>query len=73
MDCTASDEVMERQEETMPISNPGQNALSSVEAPLVRESYRETHTMNLLLVPIMALILWLLIGAWLYFFGLPVH
>ena len=57
----------------MPISNPGQSALSSVEAPFARESYRETHTMDLLLVPITALIVWLLIGGWLYFFGLPAY
>ena len=36
-------------------------------------SYRETHTMDLLLVPITALIVWLLIGGWLYFFGLPAY
>jgi hypothetical protein len=73
MDCAAADEVMERQKATMPISNPGQSALSSVEAPFVRESYRETHTMDLLLVPITALIVWLLIGGWLYFVGLPAY
>jgi hypothetical protein len=73
MDCTTYGEGMEREKETMPISNPDQNGLSSVEDPFVHESYRETHTMNLLLVPIAALILWLLIGACLYFFGLPAH
>lgn len=73
MNYAASGEAMERQEEAMSISGPGENVLSSVEAPLAHESHRETHTLNLLLVPLAALLLWLLVGGWLYFFGLPVR
>jgi hypothetical protein len=62
---------MERQKETMPISSSRQNTLASVEAPRVYDSHRETHTIKLLLVPLTALLLWLLVGGWLYFFGFP--
>jgi len=32
---------------------------------------RETRTINLLLGPLGALLLWFLVGGWLYFFGFP--
>lgn len=55
----------------MPISSPGQSTLASVEPARVNGGRRETHTMNLLLGPLAALLVWFLVGGWLYFFGLP--
>jgi len=62
---------MERRKEAMPISSPSQSTLASVEPTRVDGGRRETTTINLLLGPLAALLVWLLVGGWLYFFGLP--
>jgi hypothetical protein len=62
---------MERGKEAMPISNPGQSTLASVEPARVDDRRRGTYTINLLLGPLAALLVWFLVGGWLYFFGLP--
>ena len=63
---------MERRKEAMPISNPGQSTLASVEPARVNDRRRGTYTINnLLLGPLAALLVWFLVGGWLYFFGLP--
>lgn len=62
---------MERRNEAMPISRLSQSTLASVESPRVNARRRETHTINLLIGPLAALLVWLLVGGWLYFFGLP--
>jgi hypothetical protein len=62
---------MERRKEAMPISNPGQSTLASVEPARVNDRRRGTYTTNLLLGPLAALLVWFLVGGWLYFFGLP--
>jgi hypothetical protein len=62
---------MERRKEAMPISNPGQSTLASMEPARVNGRRRETPTINLLLGPLAALLVWFLVGGWLYFFGLP--
>jgi hypothetical protein len=62
---------MERRKEAMQISNPGQSTLASVEPARVNDRRRGTYTINLLLGPLAALLVWFLVGGWLYFFGLP--
>jgi len=37
----------------------------------VNDRRRETPTINLLLGPLAALLLWFLVGGWFYFFGFP--
>jgi hypothetical protein len=69
----ASGDSMERRKEAMPISSLGQNTLASVETTRVGGGRRETPTINLLLGPLAALLVWFLVGGWLYFFGLPVR
>ena len=64
---------MERRKEAMQILSPGQNTLASVEPAQINGRRRETHTINLLLGPLAALLVWFLVGGWLYFFGLPVR
>jgi hypothetical protein len=71
-DINTSGDSMERRKEAMPISSPGQSTLASVESARVDGRRRETHTINnLLLGPLAALLVWFLVGGWLYFFGLP--
>ena len=55
----------------MPISNPVQSTLASVEPARVNDRRGGTYTINLLLGPLAALLVWFLVGGWLYFFGLP--
>jgi hypothetical protein len=62
---------MEMQKEALAVSSPGQSTLASVEPAGVDDGRRETRRINLLMGPLMALLVWLLIGGWLYFFGLP--
>jgi len=62
---------MERQKEALAVSSPGQSTLASVEPAPVYDRRRETHRSSLLLGPLTALLVWFLIGGWLYFFGLP--
>ena len=62
---------MERQKEALAALSPGQSTLASVEPARVYDRRRETHRINLLMGPLTALLLWLLVGGWLYFFGLP--
>ena len=69
-DINASGDSMERRNETMPISSLDQNTLASMETTQVKGS-RETPTINLLLGPLAALLVWLLVGGWFYFFGFP--
>ena len=69
----ASGEPMERRKEAMQILSPGQNPLASMEPEPISGRRRETHTINLLLGPLGALLVWFLVGGWLYFFGLPVR
>lgn len=70
-DRNVSGEAMERQNEALAVSSPGQSTLASAEPVRVYDRRRETHTINLLMGPLTALLVWLLIGGWLYFFGLP--
>jgi hypothetical protein len=70
-DRNVSGEAMERQKEALAVSSPGQSTLASVEPSRVYDKRRETHRINLLMGPLTALLLWLLVGGWLYFFGLP--
>ena len=70
-DRNVSGEAMERQKEALAASSPGQSTLASVEPTRVYDGRRETHRINLLMGPLTALLLWLLVGGWLYFFGLP--
>jgi len=62
---------MERRKETMPISSLGQSTLASMETKRVNDGRRETPTINLVLGPLAALLLWFLVGGWFYFFGFP--
>ena len=63
---------MERRKEAMPISSLDQNTLASMETTRVDGGKpRETPTVNLLLGPLAALLLWFLVGGWFYFFGFP--
>ena len=62
---------MERRKEAMPISSLGQSTLASMETTRVNDRHRETPTINLLLGPLAALLLWFLFGGWFYFFGFP--
>src|SRR5262245_51325655 len=71
-DINASGDSMERRKEAMPISSLDENTLASMETTQVKGS-RETPTINLLLCPLGALLVWFLVGGWLYFFGLPVR
>ena len=64
---------MERRKEAMQILSPGENPLASMEPAQISGRRRETRTINLLLGPLGALLLWFLVGGWLYFFGLPVR
>ena len=64
---------MERRKEAMQILSPGQNSLASMEPERITGRHRETHTINLLMGPLGALLVWFLVGGWLYFFGLPVR
>src|SRR5262245_37055651 len=72
-DINASGDAMERRKEAMQILSPSQNPLASVEPVRMNGRRRETPTINLLLGPLAALIVWFLVGGWLYFFGLPVR
>ncbi len=65
-----SGEAMERQNEVLPISSPSENSLGSVEPSRAHERHRNTRTINLLLGPLTALLVWFLVGGWLYFFFL---
>ena len=69
-DINASGDSMERRKEAMPISSLDQNTLASMETTQVKVG-REIPTINLLLGPIAALLVWLLVGGWFYFFGFP--
>ena len=62
---------MEMQKEALAVSSPGQSTLASVEPAGVYDGRRETRRINLLMGPLTALLVWLLVGGWLYFFGLP--
>ena len=62
---------METQKEEPPVSSPNQSTLASVERARVYERRRGANPINLLLGPLTALLVWFLIGGWLYFFGLP--
>lgn len=55
----------------MSISSVGQSTLAPMETTRVNGRRRETPTINLLLGPLAALLVWFLVGGWLYFFGLP--
>ena len=70
-DRNVSGAAMERQKEALAMSRPGQSTLASVEPARVHGRGNETHGINLLIGPLTALLLWLLVGGWLYFFGLP--
>jgi hypothetical protein len=70
-DSNVSGEAMESQKEALAVSSPDQSAVASVEPGRVYDRRRETHRINLLMGPLTALLLWLLVGGWLYFFGLP--
>jgi len=70
-DINASGDSMERRKETMPISSLDQNTLASMETTRVNGRRRETPTINLLLGPLAALLVWFLVGGWFYFFGFP--
>jgi hypothetical protein len=62
---------MERQKEALAVSSLGQSAVASVEPAGDYDRRRETYRTNLLMGPLTALLVWLLVGGWLYFFGLP--
>jgi len=62
---------MEAQKEALPMSSSNQSTLASVEPARVYGRHRGPHTINLPLVPLIALLVWFLFGGWLYFFGLP--
>jgi hypothetical protein len=62
---------METQKEALPMSNSNQSTLASVESARVYGRHGGPDTTNLPLVPLIALLVWFLFGAWLYFFGLP--
>src|SRR4029453_2197082 len=62
---------MERRKEAMPISNPGQSTLASVEPARVNDRRRGTYTINLLLGPLAAPLGGFFFGGWLYFFVFP--
>lgn len=70
-DINTSGDSMERRKEAMPISSLGQSTVASMESTPVNGSRRETPRINLLLGPLAALLVWLLVGGWFYFFGLP--
>ena len=71
-DIKTSGNSMERRKEAMPISSLDQNTLASMETTRVDGGKpRETPTVNLLLGPLAALLLWFLVGGWFYFFGFP--
>jgi hypothetical protein len=72
-DRNVSGEAMERQKEVLAVSSPGQSAVVSVEPAGGYDRRRETYRTNLLMGPLTALLVWLLVGGWLYFFGLPVR
>src|SRR5215475_11314987 len=69
-DINTSGDSMERRKEAMPISSLGESTLASVETTRVNGRRRETPTINLLLGPLAALLVWFLVGGWFYFFGL---
>ena len=62
---------MEAQKEALPMSSSNQSTLASVEPARVYDRHRGPYTINLPLVPLIALLVWFLFGGWLYFFGLP--
>jgi len=62
---------METQKEALPMSSSNQSTLASVEPARVYDRHRGPRTINLPLVPLIALLVWFLFGGWLYFFGLP--
>ena len=62
---------MEMQKEALAVSSPDQSTLASVEPAGGYDGRRETRRINLLMGPLTALLVWLLVGGWLYFFGLP--
>jgi hypothetical protein len=68
-DINASGDSMERRKEAMPISSLGQGTLT--ENTRVNSRRSETPMINLLLGPLAALLVWLLVGGWFYFFGFP--
>jgi hypothetical protein len=70
-DINTSGDSMERRKEAMSISSVGQSTLAPMETTRVNGRRRETPTINLLLGPLAALLVWFLVGGWLYFFGLP--
>jgi hypothetical protein len=62
---------METEKEALTMLSPDQSTLASVEPARVYDRRREAYRINLLMGPLTALLLWLLVGGWLYFFGLP--
>jgi hypothetical protein len=62
---------MEWEKEALAVSIPDRSTLTSVESERVCNRHRETHPLTLLLGPVAALLVWFLVGGWLYFFGLP--
>jgi hypothetical protein len=59
------------QKEALSISSPNHNSLTSVEPARVHDRDRENNMINLLIGPLTALLVWFLVGGWLYFFFLP--
>jgi hypothetical protein len=62
---------MEMQKEALSISSPNHNSLISVEPARGHDRDREDNMINLLIGPLTALLVWFLVGGWLYFFFLP--